>query len=100
MSIDNFITSLPPQVAVFQKECEEFLVVIVQQKKEADEQQKSVSAKAAKIAVEAKACGEMASAAQADLDEALPALEDAVKALNSLNKGDISEIKACVSPIV
>ena len=86
------------EVAVFQKECEEFLVVIVQQKKEADEQQRSVAAKASKIEVEAKACGEMAAAAQADLDEALPALEDAVKALNSLNKGDISEIKAYTTP--
>lgn len=28
------------QVAQFQKQCEEFLVVIVQQKREADEQQK------------------------------------------------------------
>ena len=28
------------QVAAFQKQCEEFLVVIVQQKREADEQQK------------------------------------------------------------
>ena len=33
------------EVAVFQKECEEFLVIIVQQKKEADEQQRSVAAK-------------------------------------------------------
>jgi dynein heavy chain len=86
------------EVAVFQKECEEFLVIIVQQKKEADEQQKSVSTKAEKIGIEAASCGEMAKAAQADLDEALPALEDAVVALASLNKGDISEIKAYTTP--
>ena len=31
------------KVALFQKQCEEYLVVLVQQKREADEQQKSVS---------------------------------------------------------
>lgn len=31
------------KVAQFQKQCEEYLVVLVQQKREADEQQKSVS---------------------------------------------------------
>mgnify|MGYP001792024782 CR=1 FL=1 len=30
------------KVAQFQKQCEEYLVVLVQQKREADEQQKSV----------------------------------------------------------
>ena len=32
--------------------------------------------------------------AQADLDKALPALENAVKALDSLTKGDITEVKS------
>ena len=67
------------KVAQFQKECEEYLVVIVQQKQDADEQAKAVTARSEKIAVEEAKCKEMAEAAQHDLDEALPALEEAVK---------------------
>lgn len=86
------------EVAAFQKECEEYLVVIVQQKREADEQQKAVTTTADKISIEAEACETMARSAQADLDEALPALEAAVEALNALNKGDITEIKSYSKP--
>ena len=67
------------KVAQFQKECEEYLVVIVKQKQEADEQQKSVTARSEKIAVEEAKCKELAEAAQHDLDEAIPALEEAKK---------------------
>ena len=86
------------EVAEFQKECDEYLVVIVQQKKEADDQKKAVTARKEKIAVEAAATQEMASAAQHDLDEAMPALAAAVSALDSLNKGDITEIKSYNKP--
>ena len=86
------------EVEAFQKEVDEFLVQLVEQRKDADDQQKAVSIQADKISIEAKACGEMATAAQADLDEALPALEAAVLALNGLNKGDITEIKSYSKP--
>jgi dynein heavy chain len=86
------------KVAQFQKECEEYLVVIVQQKQDADEQAKSVTARSEKIAVEEAKCKEMADAAQHDLDEALPALEEAVKALEALNKTDMAEVRAYTSP--
>lgn len=46
---------------------------------DADEQAKAVTARSEKIAVEEARCKEMAEAAQHDLDEALPALEEAVK---------------------
>ena len=67
------------QLAVFQKECDEYLVVIVQQKREAEEQEKTVAARSEKIAEEEQRCLILAEAAQKDLDEALPALEEAVK---------------------
>jgi chromosome segregation ATPase len=44
------------QLAVFQKQCEEYLVVIVQQKRDAEEQEKSVAARSEKIAVEEARC--------------------------------------------
>ncbi|KAK2860339.1 hypothetical protein Q7C36_004505 [Tachysurus vachellii] len=86
------------KVAEFQKQCEEYLVVIVQQKREADEQQKAVSAHSEKIAAEEVKCKAMADNAQRDLDEALPALEEAMKALESLNKKDMTEIKSYGRP--
>lgn len=67
------------QLAVFQKQCDEYLVVIVQQKRDAEEQEKTVVARSEKIAEEELRCQHLAEAAQKDLDEALPALEEAVK---------------------
>jgi hypothetical protein len=40
----------------------------------------------------------MADEAQADLDEALPALNAAMDSLKALNKGDITEIKSFPKP--
>lgn len=86
------------QVAQFQKQCEEFLVVIVQQKREADEQQKSVATRSEKIQEEEVKCRSIAETAQLELDEALPALQEAIKALESLNKKDMTEIKSYAKP--
>ncbi|XP_049338447.1 dynein axonemal heavy chain 2 [Astyanax mexicanus] len=86
------------KVAEIQKQCEEYLVVIVQQKREADEQQMAVSAHSEKIGAEEIKCKAMAENAQRDLDEALPALEEAMKALESLNKKDMTEIKSYGRP--
>uniref|UniRef100_A0A8I3PUB4 Dynein axonemal heavy chain 2 n=1 Tax=Canis lupus familiaris TaxID=9615 RepID=A0A8I3PUB4_CANLF len=86
------------KVAEFQKQCEEYLVIIVQQKREADEQQKAVTANSEKIAIEEVKCQTLADNAQKDLEEALPALEEAMRALESLNKKDIGEIKSYGRP--
>ncbi len=51
-----------------------------------------------KIAIEEVKCSTMAALAQADLAEAMPALEEAVKALESLNKKDVGEIKSYTKP--
>jgi dynein heavy chain len=85
-------------VAKAQTECEELLVVIVQEKRQVDEQQKTVTADAEKISLEEVTCKAQADEAQADLDKALPALEQAQKALELLNKKDMSEIKAYQKP--
>ncbi|XP_077169770.1 dynein axonemal heavy chain 2 isoform X1 [Paroedura picta] len=86
------------KVAEFQRQCEEYLVIIVQQKREADEQQKTVTANSEKIAAEEIKCKALADNAQKDLEEALPALEEAMKALESLNKKDLTEIKSYGRP--
>ncbi|XP_021360073.1 dynein heavy chain 2, axonemal-like isoform X4 [Mizuhopecten yessoensis] len=86
------------KVAQFQKQCDDYLVTLVQQKREADEQQKSVAQKSERITEEESKCQHMADLAQHDLDEALPALEESIKALESLNKKDIGEIKSYGRP--
>ncbi|XP_054656624.1 dynein axonemal heavy chain 2 [Dunckerocampus dactyliophorus] len=86
------------QVADYQKECDEYLTVIVQQTREADTQQKTVSAKKEKIAAEEMQCKALAENALRELDEALPALDEATKALESLNKKDMTEIKSYGRP--
>ncbi|XP_074478915.1 dynein axonemal heavy chain 2 [Sebastes fasciatus] len=86
------------QVLEFQKQCDEYLAVIVQQKREANKQKDVVSASSKKIGAEELHCKAMADNAQRDLDEVLPALEEAMKALESLNKKDMTEIKSYGRP--
>ncbi|XP_030749874.1 dynein heavy chain 2, axonemal [Sitophilus oryzae] len=86
------------KVAEFQQQCDEYLVIIVAQRKEADEQQKEVALKSIKIGEEEVQCKKLADVAQADLDEAMPALEEAIRALDSLSKKDISEMKSYGTP--
>lgn len=57
-----------------------------------------MQARSEKIAEEEDKCRVMAENAQHDLDEALPALAEATKALESLNKKDMTEIKSYGRP--
>ncbi|GMI05338.1 hypothetical protein TrVE_jg1168 [Triparma verrucosa] len=85
-------------VAQSQKECEELLVVIVSEKRIADEQKKTVEADSIRIGKEETECLAIAADAEADLAVALPALEKAMKEVDKLDKGSISEVKAYASP--
>ncbi|KAI3385375.1 hypothetical protein SNEBB_009845 [Seison nebaliae] len=86
------------KVLQFQKECEEFLFDIVQQKREADDKQKAVQNTKLKIADEEVRCEGIAETAKAELAEAMPAYEEAKEALNQLSKRDIAEVKAFTRP--
>lgn len=85
-------------VAKATTDCEEMLLVIVQEKRVVDEQEKIVNAEAEKIQQDEVEVRKIAEDAQADLDKAIPALEAAQAALDSLNKKDMSEIKAYAKP--
>lgn len=74
------------------------MTVISQKRREADDQAKVVKIKSEKIAEEEAACKKLAKFAQADLDEAMPALEEALIALDALSKKDISEVKSYGRP--
>jgi dynein heavy chain len=88
------------QVTVAQsaKDCEELLVVIVSERRIADEQKKQVEADSTRIGKEAIECKAISDDAQADLDVAIPALEKAMAQVDKLDKGSISEVKAYASP--
>lgn len=96
MTID--LEKAQAKVMEIQQVCEEAMAVISQKKREADEQAKVVKIKSEKIAEEEVACKKLAKIAQADLDEAMPALEEALSALDALSKKDISEIKSYGRP--
>jgi hypothetical protein len=81
-------------VSQSQKECEGLLVVIVSERRVADEQKKVVEAESEKIAKEAAKCDKIAADAQADLDVALPALERAMAEVDKLEKSSITELKS------
>lgn len=86
------------KVIEFQAQCDEFIVIIQTQTLEADEQKKSVAVKSQKIGEEEIECKALAAAAQADLNKAMPALDAAMKALDSLNKKDLTEVKSYANP--
>lgn len=61
-------------VAKLQKECEEYLMVMVQRRQDANEKAKVVAAKSEKVAQEEAEIKEIAAAAQADVDKAMPGI--------------------------
>ncbi|KAM9332808.1 dynein axonemal heavy chain 1-like [Pholidichthys leucotaenia] len=64
----------------------------------AEETRKSVKEEEAKASEKAHVAGAIASDAQRDLDEALPALDAALASLKSLNKNDVTEVRAMQRP--
>ena len=85
-------------VAQAKTECEELLVTIIADKRLADDQEKQVSAEAAKIGRDAEEANAIAAECQAGLDQAMPALNAAQAALNVLTKKDMSGLKAYSKP--
>ncbi|XP_033219684.1 dynein heavy chain 2, axonemal [Belonocnema kinseyi] len=96
MAVELEITQ--QQVHQSTKECEEFLITIVNQRKDADETQIIVTAKSVRIAEESRECKKLEEIARADLATVEPAINDAIKALDALNKKDLSEIKSFTRP--
>ena len=85
-------------VAQAQKDCEELLVVIVSEKRAADDKQKKVEADSARISLEAAEANSIAESAERDLGVALPALQKAMEEVDKLEKSSISEIKSFATP--
>ncbi|XP_055639411.1 dynein axonemal heavy chain 2-like isoform X2 [Toxorhynchites rutilus septentrionalis] len=88
------------QIAEYQQELEEFITNIEIQTDEADTQSQEVEFKREKIGAEEVICKQLAAVAEADLEKAMPALNVAIAALDSLNKKDMNEIKSYSRPPV
>ncbi|CAG9860518.1 unnamed protein product [Phyllotreta striolata] len=92
------LTALGPVLAQKSIDCDELMVVLDVEKEAANKVAVVVKADeeiARKIAAETQS---IADDAQKDLDSALPALQAATKALQSLNKKDIDEVKVFQKP--
>lgn len=85
-------------VAVKAKECDDLLVVIVSERRVADEQKKNVEAESERIGKEEVECKSIADDAEADLAKAMPMLMAAMAEVDKLDKGAISEVKAYKQP--
>ena len=87
------LTNLQPVLAKTQLEVDEMMVVISKDREAAGETKIVVEAQAEAAEKKEIECKTIAEDAQRDLDEALPALDAAVKCLKELKKADIDEVK-------
>ncbi|CAK9099813.1 Dynein axonemal heavy chain 6 (Axonemal beta dynein heavy chain 6) (Ciliary dynein heavy chain 6) [Durusdinium trenchii] len=107
-NLQEELTKLAPVIAEKIKEADELVPVVTEEQKKAEVIKEKVSSEEAtgmrspmtmvvvrKQADEVKA---IADDAQKDLDIAMPALESALKSLDSLDKKDIQEIKSFAKP--
>jgi len=92
------ITELQPVLVEKTKEAEEILLIVATETEKANVVRVKVSADEKVVGKQAEEANAIATDAQADLDKALPAMNSAVKALESLNKGDIGEMKGYKTP--
>lgn len=81
-----------------EKECEDLVVVILEQKTEADNRKQQVEIDRANIQREKQVAERIQREAQLELDEALPALQAAEAALDTLDANDFSEISRYTNP--
>ncbi|XP_047430741.1 dynein axonemal heavy chain 6 [Mugil cephalus] len=96
MKVD--LSALEPVLKQKSMDVDALMVKLAVDQEKADEVRKVVKEDEALAKVKAEDTQAIADDAQKDLDEALPALEGANQALNSLDKADISEIKVFTKP--
>ncbi|KAJ1435246.1 dynein heavy chain, partial [Ochromonadaceae sp. CCMP2298] len=93
-----YLEDLQPKLKEATIETDALLVTITADREVASEQSVVVEAEAAKCNEQAKEAGALKESCEADLAEAIPALEAAEKALKNLDKSDITEMKAMKKP--
>uniref|UniRef100_A0A7S3HTS3 Dynein heavy chain n=1 Tax=Spumella elongata TaxID=89044 RepID=A0A7S3HTS3_9STRA len=93
-----YLEDLQPKLKEATIATDALLVTITADRVVANEQSKIVEAETAKCNEQAKEATALKTSCEADLAEAIPALEAAEKALKNLDKSDIVEMKAMKKP--
>ena len=94
------LTEMEPKLIQTQADVEVMIVQITKDKAEAAVTKKEVEVEEAAATKKASETKAIADDAQRDLDEALPALAEAVQCLKDLKKSDIDEVKSLGRPPV
>ena len=92
------LKALEPELKKKSEDTAKLMEKLAVDQEKADAVRKVVLEDEAVAKVKAEETKSIADDAQRDLDQALPALDDAVKALDALDKNDITEIKAFNNP--
>ena len=92
------LTKLQPVLDEKAKETEELLKQVSVEQKEAEKIKVKVESEEKIVRKQADEVRVVQAEAQADLDVALPALNDAIAALDALDKKDITEVKSFAKP--
>eukprot|EP00736_Rhodelphis_marinus_P011006 Rmarinus@m.25417 len=92
------LEALGPQLERAEKETDQLMVSLQQQRDSAEETRESVMAEEVNAAAEAEVAQGIRDECEADVGNALPALESAMKALKKLKKSDVSEVKSMKRP--
>ncbi|KAI8925763.1 dynein heavy chain and region D6 of dynein motor-domain-containing protein [Entophlyctis helioformis] len=92
------LEALGPELKIRAQDTEALMIKIAKDQEMADGVRKVVSEEEAVVREKALQTEAIAAEAQKDLDEALPALEAAYKALDGLEKKDIAELKVFSKP--
>ncbi|CAM9286047.1 unnamed protein product [Ectocarpus sp. 6 AP-2014] len=92
------LTELQPLLESKALEAEGLLAQVDEERKEAEAIKERVAKDEAAVAARQEEISVLQQEAQKNLDQALPALEEAIKALNSLKRDDISEVKSFQNP--
>eukprot|EP01138_Halocafeteria_seosinensis_P006356 gb/GECG01006497.1/.p1 GENE.gb/GECG01006497.1/~~gb/GECG01006497.1/.p1 ORF type:complete len:3153 (+),score=416.35 gb/GECG01006497.1/:1-9459(+) len=97
-SLQETLTEQQPILQRKTEETTELLEKVKTEQAEADKIREKVSAEEATVRKQKEEVEEVQADAQKDLDVALPALNNAIDALNKLDKKDITEVKSFAKP--
>ena len=92
------LKEMQPVLVETTKETEEMMVVVAKEAADAEKIQSVVQAEEEKANAQAEAAQAIKDDCEAQLAEAMPILEAAIAALNTLQKSDITEVKSMKSP--
>jgi dynein heavy chain len=92
------LVELQPKLVVATQEADELMIRIKRDSADAQQVRERVEVEEAAATIKATEAATIKAECEAGLAEALPALEDSIKALRTLKKDDITEVKGMKSP--